>query len=113
MHVPCYFVALLGRDLPPSPTLMLLFIQNISLFLIGSNHGQLVLTLSDIQGNMTPIVMQAIASTATWRKGCVERLSCFGRAGEKGKEFHTFCQDEIAELLPKNVARSTATINTT
>ena len=66
MHVPCYFVALLGRDLPigdshelesktplqaapPLPTLVLLFIQNISLFLIGSNHGQLVLTLSDIR----------------------------------------------------------------
>ena len=82
MHVPRYFVALLGRNLPalgiamnwtpwtvtplqggPPLPLMLLCIQNISSFLIGANHGQLVLTLSDIQGNiMTPMVVQAIAS---------------------------------------------------
>ena len=71
MRVPRYFVALLGRDLPAleiamnwtpwtvtplqagPPLPLMLCIQNISSFLIGANHGQLVLTL---------MVVQAIAS---------------------------------------------------
>lgn len=29
----------------------------------------------------------------------------FGRAGEIGGKFHTFCKEEIGEGLPKDIAR--------
>ena len=28
-------------------------------------------------------------------------LSCFGKVGENAGKFHTFCEEEIAEILPQ------------
>ena len=36
----------------------------------------------------------------------LRRLSCFVKAGENGGKLHTLCEEEMAELLPKNVART-------
>lgn len=33
-------------------------------------------------------------------------LSCFVKAGKNGGKFHTLCEEEMAELLPKNIART-------
>ena len=33
-------------------------------------------------------------------------LLCFGRAVENGGTFHTFCEEELHELVPKNIART-------
>ena len=40
--------------------------------------------------------------------GCVSSMTkSFGRAGENGGKFYSFCEEEIAELLPKNMAKTT------
>ena len=36
----------------------------------------------------------------------LRRLSCFVKAGKNGGKFHTVCEEEMAELLPKNIART-------
>jgi len=33
------------------------------------------------------------------------KLPCFGKAVDNDETFHTFCEEEQAELLPKNIAK--------
>ena len=98
--------------------LHLLFIQNISLFLIGSNgprlniHNQLALNKLcrhfQISGKMTSIVQALDYNWEACELGCVssDTLGCVGKAGENGSKFHTSCGEEEAELKPKNAART-------
>ena len=36
----------------------------------------------------------------------LRRFSCFVKAGKNGGKFHTVYEEEMAELLPKNIART-------
>lgn len=37
--------------------------------------------------------------------GCVSSAQLFGRARKNGKKFHAFWEEEIAELVPKNIEK--------
>lgn len=59
---------------------------------------------------MTSIVQATVRKSHGNREvlglGCVSSMAkTFGRAGENGGKFYTFCE-EIAELLPKNMAKT-------
>ena len=60
---------------------------------------------------MTSIVQATVRKSHGNREvlglGCVSSMAkSFDRAGENGGKFYTFCEEEIAELLPKNMAKT-------
>lgn len=60
---------------------------------------------------MTSIVQATVGKSRGNRdvlgRGCVSSVvKSFGRAGENGGKFYTFCKEEIAKLLPKNMAKT-------
>ena len=60
---------------------------------------------------MTSIVQATVRKSDGNREvlglGCVSSVvKSFGRPGEKGGKFYTFCEEEIAEILPKNMAKT-------
>ena len=60
---------------------------------------------------MTSIVQATVRKSHGGRKvlglGCVSSMAkSFGRGGENGGKFYTFCEEGIAELLPKIMAKN-------
>lgn len=60
---------------------------------------------------MTSIVQATVRKSDGNRevlgRGCVSSVvKSFGRAGENGGKFYTFCEEEIAEFLPKTMAKT-------
>lgn len=60
---------------------------------------------------MTSIVQATVRKSHGKREvlelGCVSSMAkSFGRAGENGGKFYSFCEEEIVEHLPKNMAKT-------
>ena len=52
---------------------------------------------------MQAISRKCMATEMSRGRGCVNS-TFFGGAGENGEKFLTFCEEKIADLLPKNTA---------
>ena len=50
-------------------------------------------------------MMSIIEGTARKRNALGTKLPCFGKAVDYGETFHTFFEEEKAELLPKHIAK--------
>ena len=70
-------------------------------------HNQLTWSKFGRRFKMTATVRKSDGNREVLGRGCVSSVAkSFGRPGENGGTFYTFCEEEIAELLPKNMAKT-------